>query len=453
MKEEIIGDQNSTPSINPKISNASNINESPPTPPKGVKKKGLLSALGPGLVTGASDDDPSGIATYSQVGAQFGFSMLWVLLITYPLMAGIQEISAVIGRVTGHGIAGNIRRYYRHWLVYFIVSLVLVANIINLGADIGAMGAAAAMLIPVPALSMAALFTVISVVLQSIAPYDKYTNILKWMTLSIFAYVLAAFFIKVNWPSALISTVVPSFQLKVGFITAFVAVLGTTISPYLFFWQAGEEVEIEKANPAEDPLKHAPRQAPKQLHRIRVDTYFGMAISNIIAFFIMLTAGATMHTHGITDIQTATQAAQALKPIAGEYAYLVFALGIIGSGLLALPVLAGSAAYAVGEALNWPVGLAREPLQAKGFYIVLAVSMVIGFMLTMLHISPIKALFWSAVINGLVAPPIMIIMMLLSSNKKVMGEFTLNKRQTITGWISTAVMMISAVALLVTLGH
>jgi NRAMP (natural resistance-associated macrophage protein)-like metal ion transporter len=428
-------------------------NQSERTPPKGTEKKGLLQTLGPGLVTGASDDDPSGIATYSQVGAQFGFSMLWTLLFSYPLMAAIQEISARIGRVTGRGIAGNLRKYYHPAFAYVIIPLMVIANVINLGADIGAMGASAAMLTGAPALSMAALLTIISFTLQAIAPYEKYASWLKWMTLALFAYVATVFVIHVPWMHALRATVTPSIPLNATFITSLVAVLGTTISPYLFFWQAGQEVEIEKANPEEEALKKAPAQAPSQLYRIRVDTYSGMAISNIVSFFIMLTAAWTLHRHGITDVQTATQAAEALHPLAGQFAYLLFAVGIIGTGMLALPVLSASAAYAVGEALHWPVGLAREPLQARGFYGVLAISMFVGLGLNMMHVSAIKALFWSAVINGLVAPPIMILMMLMASNAKVMGGFAVSNRLKFMGWLSTLAMTAAAMAMVATFGH
>ena len=424
------------------------------TPPKGVTKQGLLSALGPGLVTGASDDDPSGIATYSQVGAQFGYGMLWTMLFSYPLMAGIQEISALIGRVTGHGIAGNLRRHYSPVLLYLMIGLVLVANIINLGADIGAMGAAVNLLVGGPVLLYAALFAIASVLLETFLLYDRYARVLKWLCLSLFAYVATVFVVHVPWGHALRATVLPSFSWKAAYVTSIVAVLGTTISPYLFFWQAEEEVEIERANPTDRPLKENSRDAAAHLHRIRVDTYAGMGFSNVVAFFIMLTAAAALHYHvpPITDIQTSTDAAKALRPVAGQFAYLLFALGIIGTGLLALPVLAGSAAYAVGEALRWPVGLNRDLLHARGFYGVLAASTFIGLGLNFLHIDPIKALFWSAVINGVVAGPIMILMMLMATNPTIMGRFTLNFRQKLFGWAATVAMLAAAAALFVTWG-
>jgi NRAMP (natural resistance-associated macrophage protein)-like metal ion transporter len=423
------------------------------TPPKGVTKKGLLATLGPGLVTGASDDDPSGIATYSQVGAQFGYAMLWPMLFSYPLMCGIQEISGQIGRVTGRGIAGNLRRHYHPALLYSIVLMMLVANIINLGADIGAMGASVHLLVGGPALIYATLFAIVSVLMETFMPYDQYAKWLKWLCVVLFAYVATVFVVHVPWGQALRATVLPTLSFQAGFLTSLVAVLGTTISPYLFFWQAEQEVEIEHATPKDRPLTKDPKSAPAELHRIRVDTYTGMAFSNLVAFFIILTAAATLHSHGITNITTSTQAAQALKPIAGPFAFLLFTVGIVGTGLLAVPVLAGSAAYAVGEGLSWRVGLNRDPKRATKFYSVIAIATMIGLGLNLVHIDPIKALFWSAVINGIVAVPIMVLMMLMTQNTKVMGDFTLNLRQKTLGWLATAAMLAAAVGLFATWGH
>ena len=422
------------------------------TPPKGVTKAGLLQLLGPGLVTGASDDDPSGIATYSQVGAQFGYGLLWTMLFSYPLMAAIQEISAQIGRVTGRGIAGNLRRHYAPGWLYSMVGLVVIANVINLGADIGAMGDVVRLLIGGPALLYALLFAVFSVMLEIFLPYDKYAGVLKWMTLALFAYVATVFVVHVSWGHALKASILPHWSWKAGYVTSVVAVLGTTISPYLFFWQAESEVELERANPVEWPLKRDPAHAAFQLHRIRVDTYTGMAFSNLIAYFIMLTAAATLWATGHTHIATSTQAAAALGPVAGPWARLLFALGIIGTGLLALPVLAGSAAYAVGEAVRWPVGLNRDIVHARGFYGVLAGATLLGLGLNFVHIDPIRALFWSAVINGVVAGPIMILMMHMGSNPKIMAGFTLNPRQKWFGWAATAAMLAAAAGLVATWG-
>jgi NRAMP (natural resistance-associated macrophage protein)-like metal ion transporter len=326
-----------------------------------------LKLFGPGLVTGAADDDPSGIATYSSVGAKFGASMLWTMPLIYPFMAGSQEIGARLGRVTGRGIAGNMRCFYPAWMLYGIVALLIIANIINIGADIGAMGAALNLLIGGPAHLYCVLFTLVSVVLQIRIPYKTYSGILKWLTFSLFAYVGTIFVVQINWAEVARGTLIPTISFKGEYLAALIAVFGTTISPYLLFWQAGEEVEQTKSEPDEKPLKKEPKQAPGQLQRIKIDTYIGMAFSNLIAYFIILPAAATLHTHGKTDINSAAEAAEALRPIAGPFAALLFSLGIIGTGLLALTVLGGSAAYAMGEALKWPVGLERKAKQAKAF--------------------------------------------------------------------------------------
>jgi NRAMP (natural resistance-associated macrophage protein)-like metal ion transporter len=410
----------------------------------------LLEILGPGLITGASDDDPSGIATYSQVGAQFGYGLAWTLVLTYPLMCAIQEISARIGRVTGVGIAGNLRKYYPAWLLSGIVGLLLLANTINIGADLGAMAAALRLMIGGPQLLYVALFAIASALLEIFVRYSRYVSVLKWLTLSLFAYVATVFVVKVQWADVGYALIAPSLSFKSDYIVAVVAVLGTTISPYLFFWQAGEEVEDEQERPEAEPLKRAPEQAPAEMSRIRVDTYLGMALSNLIALFIIITTAATLHVHGLTDIQTSSQAAEALRPIAGDFAFAVFAAGIIGTGLLTLPVLAGSAAYALGEARRWPVGLARQPLQAKAFYGAIAVATIIGAAMNFTPIDPIKALFWSAVINGVVAAPVMAMMMILTMRRDIMGRFTLPRPLQAIGWVATIVMAMTIVAMAVT---
>ena len=404
----------------------------------------LLDVLGPGLITGASDDDPSGIATYSQAGAQFGFGLTWVMLFSWPLMCAIQEISARIGRVTGRGIAGNLRRHYPNPVVYSIVSLLVVANVINLGADLGAMGAALKLLIGGPQLVYVALFGLVTVLLEVFSRYSRYVSILKWLTLSLFAYVGVAFVVNMPWGEVARSLVVPQITLSAGYMTVVVAILGTTISPYLFFWQAEEEVEEVKERPDAKPLERAPEQAPTELRRIRIDTYIGMAFSNLVALFIMLTTAATLHAHGITDIQTSAQAAEALRPIAGPFAFVIFAIGIIGTGLLALPVLAGSSAYALGETFGWHVGLARKPYRAKAFYGAIAVATLVGVILNYSPIDPIRALFWSAVINGVVAVPVMALMMHLSSHRAAMGDFKLHWGLKTVGWAATGVMALAA---------
>jgi len=406
--------------------------------------------LGPGIVTGAADDDPSGIATYSQVGAQFGFSMLWTMLLTYPLMAGIQEISAWIGRVTGFGIAANIRRYYSPIVLYPLVVLLLIANVINLGADIGAMGAALRMLVGGPAHFYTLMFGVISVLAAIMVPYERYAQILKWSALVLFVYIATAVTVHIPLHAALFGTVVPRLTFSKDYLTALTAVFGTTISPYLFFWQASVEVAEQKAAPGEKPLKVAPKQEKAQLEPMRSDTYLGMAFSNLIAYFIILDTAAVLHTHGITDIQTTEQAAEALRPLAGELAFLLFSIGIIGTGLIAIPVLAGSSAYALAEALKWPIGLERPLHRAKGFYGVLTVATLLGVALNFTAINPIKALFWSAVINGVAAVPIMVVMMLMTTNKKITGGVRLPAVQKAVGWVATGVMFAVAASLIAT---
>jgi NRAMP (natural resistance-associated macrophage protein)-like metal ion transporter len=425
-----------------------------PTPPpakvKQPERPKLLRVLGPGLITGASDDDPSGIATYSQAGAQFGYSLGWVMLFSWPLMCAIQEISARIGRVTGRGLAGNLKQHYPPPVVYGVVALLVAANVINLGTDLGAMAAALKLLIGGPALLYVALFGLVTVLLEIFSRYSRYVSVLKWLTLSLFAYVGVAFVVHLPWSTIGRSLLVPNIALNTPYLTVVVALLGTTISPYLFFWQAEEEVEETKERIDAKPLIRAPDQAPGELHRIRIDTYVGMGFSNVVALFIILTTAATLNAHGVTDIQTSAQAAEALRPIAGPFAFAVFALGIIGTGLLALPVLAGSSAYALGEAFGWHVGLARKPLRAKAFYAAIAIATLVGAALNFTPIDPIKALFWSAVINGVVAVPVMALMMHLSSHRAAMGDFQLHPGLKITGWIATAVMAAAAIGLFLT---
>ena len=430
--------------------------EAPDRPHPGVKqpeRPKLLQVLGPGLITGASDDDPSGIATYSQAGAQFGFGLSWVMVLALPLMCAIQEISARIGRVTGRGIAGNLKKHFPLPVVYMIVALLVVANVINIGADLGAMGAGLKLLIGGPQLVYVALFGLVTVLLEVFSRYSRYVSVLKWLTLSLFAYVGVAFVVHMPWGTVAKSLVVPQISFTAAYMTVVVAILGTTISPYLFFWQAEEEVEEVKERDGAKPLERAPEQAPPEIKRIRIDTYLGMALSNVVALFIIITTAATLHAHGVTDIQTSSQAAEALRPIAGPFAFTVFAIGIIGTGLLALPVLAGSSAYAMGETFGWHVGLARKPGRAKAFYWTIAIATLLGVLLNYSPIDPIKALFWSAVINGVVAVPVMAMMMLLASRESVMGEFKLHPGLKIMGWLSTAVMAAAAVGLFATWGQ
>jgi len=407
--------------------------------------------LGPGLITGASDDDPSGIATYSQVGAQFGYGMSWVMLFSFPLMAAIQEICARIGRVTGAGIAGNLRRYYPAWLLRSAVALLLVANVINLGADLGAMGDALYLVVGgAPALLYVVLFGALCVGLEIFMQYRNYVNVLKWTAVSLLSYFITAMVVDVPWGKVLHELFIPSISLETKYIVSIVAVMGTTISPYLFFWQSSQEAEDQRIDPRAHPLVDAPRQAPAEIRRIRIDTYLGMGVSNLVAFFIMVTTAATLNTHGITDIETSAQAAEALRPIAGEFAFLVFALGIIGTGLLAVPVLAGSAAYAVGEALQWPIGLARLPKEARAFYGTIAVATTIGVAINFIGIDPIKALFWTAVLNGVIAVPLMVVSMMMAMSPRVMGRFVLPRPLAVMGWLATAVMALIVAAMFLT---
>jgi len=407
--------------------------------PQGVALP-VLKALGPGLITGASDDDPSGIGTYSQAGAQLGFGIGWTMLLTYPLMAAIQEISARIGRTTGHGIAGNLCRHYPGWLLYGVVALLFVANTVNIGADLSAMGNAVRLLIGGPAPLYVVILGSASVVAIVFMTYARYVSLLKWMTLSLFAYVAALFAIEIPWGEALLGLFVPRIVWSHEFFTTLLAIFGTTISPYLFFWQASQEAEDQRINRLERPLVRAPHQASEAFERIRADTLAGMGFSNAIALAIIFTTAATLHANGVTTIETSTQAAEALRPIAGDFAFLVFALGIIGTGMLAVPVLAGSAAYAVGEACKWPVGLARRPGKAPAFYGTLVLSATLGMCITLTPLDPIKALYWSAVINGVVAVPVMAVMMVMTAQRKVMGKFTIDGWLRWLGWASTAAM-------------
>jgi NRAMP (natural resistance-associated macrophage protein)-like metal ion transporter len=411
----------------------------------------LLDVLGPGLITGASDDDPSGIATYSQAGAQFGYAIGWTMLFSYPLMCAIQLVSAQIGRVTGHGIAGNMRRHSPAWLLYGVVTLLLGANTINIGADLGAMAAALRLLFPIPMPIAIAAFTIVSVILEVFVSYTRYVSVLRWLTISLFAYVATVFVAGVPWGRALSGILLPHLKFSGDYLTVIVAVLGTTISPYLFFWQAGEEVEKEKADDDAQPLKVAPAQAPREMRRIRWDTYVGMGFSNIVALAIIIAIAATLNAHGMTNITTSSQAAEGLKPIAGRFAFTIFAMGIIGTGLLAVPVLAGSAAYAMGEAFKWPVGLGLKAGRGKAFYTTIAAAFIFGAVLNFSPIDPIKALFWSAVVNGVVAVPVMIIMMILASCAAVMGEFTLGPILKTFGWIATMVMALAALGMFATI--
>ncbi len=412
----------------------------------------LLGRLGAGLITGAADDDPSGIATYSQVGAAYGYGTLWTVVLALPLMIGIQTICARIGRVTGQGLAANIRSQFPFSLAIGFVVLLFTANIINLSADIGAMGAAMKLLIGGPAFAYAAAFAIVSVLLQVFIPFASYAPLLKLLTLSLFAYVGTVFVIDVPWLDVAKGTFFPSITLDSKYAVAVVAVFGTTISPYLFFWQASEEANEVRSTLGRKPLRRAPQQGPDALKRIKIDTIIGMLFSEFVAFFIILTAAVVLHAHGKTDIQTSSDAASALLPIAGKFAFWLFAGGIVGTGLLALPVLAGSAAYALGETFRWKTGLEAKPGKAKLFYGTIVVATLIGMVLSFSSIDPIKMLFWSAVINGVIAVPLMVVIMFLASRRKVMGKFSISFRLRCLGWLATVVMAAAAVVMFATWG-
>jgi Mn2+/Fe2+ NRAMP family transporter len=405
--------------------------------------------VGPGLITGVADDDPSGIATYSQAGAQFGLNMLWTMPICYPLMSAVQSICGRIGRVTGKGLAANIKTTFHPAVVLAVVLLLLIANILNIAADIAAMGEVAQLVTGINRRIMTLVFVLATLGLQIFVPYHRYVNFLKWLTLSLLAYAAVLFVVRVPWGAVAVSTLMPRFALNAGSAAMVVAIFGTTISPYLFFWQASEEVE-DMARKGGRPLaKSAKRLATSELRRIKWDTWSGMFYSNIAAYFIILATAVTLHVAGVTNISTAAQAASALQPVAGRFAFLLFALGILGVGMIGVPVLSGSAAYAVAEVMNWRRGLERRALDARGFYGVIAVSVLLALVIQFSPINPMKALVWSAVINGVVAVPLMAVIIVLASKRSVMGAFTASRSLIILGWIATVMMGAAAVWMII----
>lgn len=407
-----------------------------------------LKRLGPGLVTGAADDDPSGIATYSQAGAQFGTGLIWTMTLSYPLMVAVQLASARVGRVTGHGLGKSLDKVMPKWVVIALIGLLFCANTINVGADLAAMGAASALVVPGSPHIFTIGFAVLSLLFQLFVPYHSYVNFLKWLTLVLFAYIALLFIIKVDWMAAATGLVIPKIS-GVAAVTAIVAIFGTTISPYLFFWQAAQEVEDINQSDEREPLKDKASQAPDALSRIRWDTFAGMGISTIVALAIMLGTAATLNAAGKTDIQSAADAAQALKPIAGDFAFAIFSLGIIGTGLLAIPVLAGSSAYAVCEIGGWSASLEDKPQRAKAFYAVIALGTLLGLAIDWSDVNPIKALFWSAVINGMVAVPVLVGLMIVVSKRTIMGHFVASPALKFFGWLATAVMAVAAIAMVI----
>ena len=411
-------------------------------------KEHPLARVGPGLVTGVADDDPSGIATYSQAGAQFGLNMLWTMPLAYPLMSAVQSMCARIGRVTGHGLAANIKCTFPPVVLLGVVSLLLIANVLNIAADVAAMGEVAELIIGLDRHVMTAVFVIGTLLLQVFIPYHRYVFILKWLTLSLLAYAAVLFTVHVPWGEVALRTVWPQFTMDSDAAAVIVGVFGTTISPYLFFWQASQEVEDMQAQAGALPLVQDAGAAKDELRRIRWDTWSGMFYSNVTAYFIILATAVTLHVAGITSIETAAQAAGALRPLAGDFTFVVFALGILGVGLIGVPVLAGSGAYALSEAMGWSSGLELKAVDARGFYGVIAVSVLAGLAIQYSPISPMKALFWSAVINGVVAVPLIVVIILLASRKSLMGAFTASRSLVVMGWITVAVMGAAAVRML-----
>ena len=408
----------------------------------------LLKQLGPGLITGAADDDPSGIATYSQGGAQFGFNLLWTMLLTFPLMAAIQMVSALIGRVTGRGLAYNMGQVMPRPLVLILLALLFIANTINVGADLAAMGEAAKLVLGFNQHAFTIFFALLSLGLQLFIPYRRYARFLMVLTFSLFAYVAIMFLLPLDWAAIGAGVIGLHPNLTDDAATTIVAIFGTTISPYLFFWQSAQEVEEVDQNDDEHPLIDQPREGPEALSRIRIDTIAGMFASNLVALAIMIATAATLHAHGVTDINTAAQAASALKPIAGRFAFALFSIGIIGTGLLAIPVLAGSSGYAVAEGLGWKTGLDNMPWQARGFYSVIGAAVLLGLGIDWSPLDPIKALYWSAVLNGVIAVPLMAALMYVASSRRKMGEFRVGWMLGGLGWLSTAVMAAATITML-----
>jgi NRAMP (natural resistance-associated macrophage protein)-like metal ion transporter len=408
-----------------------------------------LARVGPGLVTGAADDDPSGIATYSQAGAQFGLNMLWTMLVTYPLMAAVQSLCARIGRVTGKGLAVNIKQAFPAWVLYGAVGLLLVANTINIAADVATMGDVLALMVGGNRHLLTVSLVVMSLAAQVLVPYHSYVKFLKWLTLSLLSYAAVLFTVHVPWSQVAVRAVMPKLSFDAATATVVVGVFGTTISPYLFFWQCAEEVEDLHARRDHRALLQNGAAAPRELRRIRWDTWSGMLYSNLTAFFIILATAVTLHVAGVTDIQSATQAAEALRPLAGDFAFYLFALGILGVGAVGVPVLAGSAAYAIAEAMGWPGGLEARANDARGFYGVIAVSMIAGLGLGFTPINPIKALFYSAVINGVVAVPLLVLILLLAMRPTVLGAYTASRSSLLFGWITVLLMACASVGMMI----
>lgn len=416
------------------------------------KWKKFLKNLGPGFITGASDDDPSGIGTYSQTGAQFGYSQLWIALFSFPFMTIIQEICGRIGIVTGKGLGANIKENFPRSILYFSVTVLLIANSINIGADLGAMASSAQLLLGLPFTMWLLIMTVFILTLEVFVSYRVYTRVLKYLAISLLSYIIVAFLVKQNWSQIALSTLIPHIEFSKEYIFNIVALLGTTISPYLFFWQTNEEVEEEiekhKLNKKEGSI---PKIAHNDIHKMRIDTFTGMFFSQIVMFFIIITTASTLHISGLANIETANQAAEALRPLAGDFTFVLFAAGIIGTGLLSVPVLAGSASYAISETLNIKAGLYQKLKKAHGFYGIITIATLAGLLINFTPIQPFQLLYYTAILNGIVAPPLMVLIMLISRNKKIMGEHANSKFSNVTGWIITGVMSAASIFLIISL--
>lgn len=413
------------------------------------KIKKFLKILGPGFITGASDDDPSGIGTYSQTGAMFGLTQLWTALFTFPLMTVVQEMCGRIGLVTGHGLAGVMKRHYSKPILYVSVFLLVAANTINIGANLGAMAASAQLLIDIPFIILLLFMTALILILEIFVSYKTYVNILKYLAMSLLAYIGAAFVVKVDWVSVFKSTLIPHIEFSREYLMNIVAIFGTTISPYLFFWQANEEVEEQIAHHKLRRLgAGVPHVTPKDISHLRIDTVVGMFFSNVTMWFIIITTGTVLHANGITNIESAHQAAEALRPIAGDFAFVLFATGIIGTGLLSVPILSGAASYAVAESFNWRAGLYLKLRKAHGFYGVITIATIVGLLINFLGFNPIQTLYYTAVINGIVAPPLIVMIFLIANNKDIMRGRVNNRLQNVLAVITIVVMSASALALL-----
>jgi len=421
-----------------------------PERPKGrASRRRLRQLLGPGLISGACNADPSSVGTYSQIGAQFGYGLTWTLLFTYPLLVAIQETSARVGRVTGCGIAGNLRRHYPGWLAVGLVALLATANVINVAADLAAMGAVLRRLLGAPALLFICLLALVSVMIEALTGYARHVRILKWLSLSLLSYVVCAFVVEVPWGTVAHALVWPQLSADPEYVTAVVAALGTTITPYLFFWQAQQEVEHGRNGGGAAPLLRSPASAPAEFRRIRIDTLAGMGLSSVVALFIVITTASTLHVQGVTTIQTAVEAAEALRAVAGPFTFHVFALGILGAGLLTLPALSGSAAYAVGELMSWQVEHRRQRLRGRAYPLAVAAAMLLAVALNFTTINPMRALYWSAVLNGVAGVPLMAILMRLSSRAEVMGALTMPRSLRVLGWLATGAMAASVLGMAV----